>query len=119
MSALPEIFPKGALQSDYSKLYHAVALQIAKDFHPHVEMSEIPAELNSEWLYQEILRMLTEVIEGQGHSLGAILYRVDLSEKMVRPAMHRTEQSNKLAELAAMMLKREAQKVWIRHHYSG
>ncbi len=61
--------------------------------------------------------MLTIIVEQKNQTLGAIIYRVDLSEKLARRTMNTSGHTERLDELTALMLKREAQKVWIRHNY--
>jgi|GEM_PF-1077986 hypothetical protein len=116
---LTPLFPTDDVALDYQSLYKSVAEQIRKDFHPHIEMRAIPFPLSSEWLFNEISRMLGAVIMHQNQNLGAIIYRVDLPEKTTRRTMNSSETGSRLDELAAMILKREAQKVWIRQHYSS
>lgn len=116
MDELP-LFPSDMLQPDYQQLYLAVARQIEKDFYPFVAMQAPPEILTSTWLFLELERMLTEIVERQNQSLAAIVYRVDLTEKMVRRSMHSSSNSERMHELTALVLKREAQKVWIRHNY--
>lgn len=113
------IFPKTGLALDYQHLYRLVYDQIEKDFHPHVTMTLRPETLSSDWLFSEVKRLLNYIIEKQNSALGSIIYRVDLSEKMVKTTMHTTIREDKLDELAAMILRREAQKVWIRQNYSS
>lgn len=117
MSKELHLFPDSALTLDYQVLYKEVAAQISKDFYPHVVMDSPPEILSSDWLFCALKKMLTEVVEKKHQALVAIVYRVDLSEKLVNNTMRQTNQMNRLDELTAMVLKREAQKVWIRRNY--
>jgi hypothetical protein len=115
MSESLTLFPSSELTIDYQKLYLEVCRQVEKDFHPHCEISELPEVLNPEWISAEVSRLLRDIIESKPSVLGPILYRIDLSEKLVRTAMNTAKQHEKLPELTAMVVKREAQKVWLRH----
>ncbi len=117
MSEELDIFPETGLTPDYQQLYKEVAAQLNKDFHPHVRMSTLPEILSSSWLYDEVKKMLTEIVEHKQQALGYIVYRVDLSENLVNRTLKQSDSHNKLDELTAMVLKREAQKVWTRRNY--
>jgi hypothetical protein len=110
-----QIFPGESLLPDYQELYTRVYLQVKKDFHPYVEITSAPEHLSAEWLLDEIRRMLASVIERQPLSLGSIVYRIDLSEKLVRNVMQSSTSRDRLDEISALVLRREAQKVWLRH----
>jgi len=110
-----DIFPESGVHQDFQPLYQSVYAQVKKDFHPYIMIKEAPELLSSQWLYAEIRRMLTEVIEKQNQSLGPIIYRVDLSEKVVNRTMQSAARADKLDELTLLVLRREAQKIWIRN----
>ncbi len=95
-----------------------VVNQLSKDFHPYASLSEGHSDLNAEWIFAEIKRMLSDVIEKESHSLGYIIYRVDIPEKTMRKAIHGLSGDEKLNVLTELILKREAQKVWIRKSFS-
>jgi hypothetical protein len=109
------IFPNELPIESYQSLYQKVCNQIAKDFYPYVEMSDLPEILEASWIKSELQRMLTILVRDQAGALGAVIYRVDLTEKNMRKTMNSSSTNEKLDELAAMILRREAQKVWLRH----
>ncbi len=112
------IFPKEVCPNDFGELYELVVKQLSKDFHPYATIGEVPAMLNAEWIFGEIKRMVSHVIEKENQSLGYIIYRVDIAEKTMRKTMHGLAGDEKLNALTELILKREAQKVWIRKSFS-
>jgi len=112
------IFPKEVNPDDFEELYELVIKQLSKDFHPYASLNEVPSDLNAEWIFSEIKRMLSYVIEKENHSLGYIIYRVDIAEKTMRKTMLGLAGDEKLNALTELILKREAQKVWIRKKFS-
>lgn len=79
-------------------------------------MAKTPEFLTPEWIYAELERMLQEIVARGGADLGAVVYRVDLKETHVRKTMGSSSASNRIKELTSLILKREAQKVWLRKH---
>jgi len=112
------IFPKEIAPENYEELYRMVVDQLSKDFHPYASLENIPQELSAEWIFEEIKRMLSIIIPRESSALGYIIYRVDITEKTMRKAMHGLAGEEKLNALAHLILKREAQKVWIRQQFS-
>jgi hypothetical protein len=118
MNEIAPLFPLAKAGTDLQELYAAVCKQIRKDFHPHVEMAFPEGSLSAEWLLAEIRRMLGEILQQGGSNLGTVIYRVDLKESTTRAAMNNSSTDNRLAELSMLILRREAQKVWLRKHLS-
>jgi hypothetical protein len=116
MNELTVLFPETLPDKDYQDLYRAVCVQLDKDFMPHARLKAITDNISPDWIYNEIHRMLQEIISRGGSELGAVVYRVDLKETLVRKTMHESTSSDRINELANMILKREAQKVWLRKH---
>jgi hypothetical protein len=116
MQELPVLFPETLPAEDFQGLYRAVCDQIEKDFRPHAQMAKTPQVLTPEWIYSELERMLQEIVARGGADLGAVVYRVDLKETHVRKTMGGSSASNRIKELTSLILKREAQKVWLRKH---
>lgn len=114
------IFPEEAVIpiADFKLWFHQVYLQLKKDFHPHIAISESPESLNAEWLFEEVMRMLNEVAQHRNQSLAGIINRVDLSEFQMKKFTYSHHEKDKLHALAKMILRREALKVWIRNNYS-
>ncbi|MFN0030681.1 MAG: hypothetical protein ACKVOR_00830 [Flavobacteriales bacterium] len=115
------LFPEAGLQkqTDFTQLYTQVYHQLKKDFHPHIEIEPIPENLNSEWLEQEVYRMITKAVSERSQSLAGIINRVDLSEYQLRKYVTALDEKKKLTALSKLILKREALKVWIRHNYTS
>ena len=103
----------------YNQLYRLIYEQLKKDFHPHVQMHDAPSELTADWLYIELTVMLSELLKSSGHGLNAVLYRVDIKESILRKAMLEASPEQKLQKLSWLILKREAQKVWIRSNFKN
>lgn len=111
------IFPDHSLPSqDYQKLYTAVYLQLSKDFQPFAKIDEKPELLTAEWLFSATKRMLEYILSEQPSSFGQIIYRIDVSENKARRLMYQSEGS--IDVLAEEVVRREAQKVWLRHTFS-
>ncbi len=116
MNELPVLFPETLPESDYQELYRAVCHQLDKDFRPHAGLNELPKPISPEWIYAEIQRMLHEIVERGGSELGAVIYRVDLKESHVRIMMNENSITERITGLTNLIIKREAQKVWLRKH---
>jgi hypothetical protein len=103
------LFPDGNLpQRSYQELYKNVYQQIMKDFHPFASADVPPSIFTPEYLFGITLKLLQKILEEQPSHFAQILYRVDLTERKAQTAQGSTE---KLAEL---IVRREAQKVWLR-----
>lgn len=108
-----------ALLEDQLDLVRATALQIEKDFLQNG--LELHIAENGSSSVAVLLEKLEEafgwLLERDEQRLLQLLYRIDLGEEALRQAM-RNHQEQPLAHLlAALVLKREAQKVIIRHFY--
>lgn len=114
MSELAEIFSH-LPAADHGPLYAAVVKQLQKDFHPYAEGVSTPEYLNSDSVKDYALALLSHLLNEHPTALGAVLYRVDLGEKSARTAAHDAQGTH---ALALAILKREAQKVWLRHTLS-
>lgn len=103
----------------HSQLYRMVYDQLRKDFHPHIQINEAPEELTASWLYGEVSVMLSDLLKSSGNGLSAVLYRVDIKESILKKAMLEASPEQKLEKLTWLILKREAQKVWIRSNFKS
>jgi hypothetical protein len=101
---------------NYQEMYLAVYEQLQKDFHPYAALQKPTEQLTAQWLYEEVARLTSDLIQSQPASLSAFLYRVDISESQMKRSMSIASPEQKLDQLTWMILKREAQKVWIRRH---
>lgn len=113
------IFPKEVTDKEFAELYEMVVKQLAKDFHPYSTLDSMPQELSAEWIYSEIKRMLSHIVTHENQALGYIIYRVDIPQKTIQSNISNLSGDKKLEKLAELILKREAQKVWIRKNYSS
>jgi hypothetical protein len=113
VSSTELLFPEGNLPAkSYQELYKSVYQQIMKDFHPFASAEVPPAIFTPEYLFGTTLKLLQKILEEQPAHFAQILYRVDLTERKAQTAHGSTE---KLAEL---IVRREAQKVWLRWNFS-
>jgi hypothetical protein len=119
MDEYTEILTHGFPAPDFQNFYREVIKQIDKDFHPYAELAIPEGVITLDWIYTSLNNMVNTIVADQNSVLGAIIYRVDLPEKQVRKAMINKGIQEKPEELTRMILRREAQKVWIRHHFNG
>lgn len=117
MDELSTIFPDNLPNPDYQAYYREVLRQINKDFHPYSMIPEPEGLLSADWIFDHLQKMVEEIVMHQQQVLGAIIYRVDLPEKQVRKSMSGKNSQEKPEELTRQILRREAQKVWIRNQY--
>lgn len=108
-----------AMLEEQLDLVRSTALQIEKDFLQNG--LELHLAENGSSSVAALLAQLEEafgwLLERDEQRLLQLLYRIDLGEEVLRQAM-RNHQDQPLAHLlAGMVLKREAQKVIIRHFY--
>ncbi|MFT4544938.1 MAG: septation ring formation regulator EzrA [Bacteroidia bacterium] len=108
-------------QRNVSLLKDVVA-QINKDF----RLSGFDVEFSGEGdtAYQELSSQLVPVIEymleNQTEKFWNLIYGIDLSETKVKEILFGKEETpNAIGQLTDLILKRQLQKVVIRHFYSG
>jgi hypothetical protein len=106
-----QLFESPLPHLSYAALYQATWDQIIKDFSHFCLPYEIAQPPHPESMLDGIVHML-ESLQGDTLKLNSLFYRVDLSEKKQIP-------NGNMHALAMMILRREAQKVWIRSHYSS
>ncbi len=113
---------------DFSRYERSVALlrdvvaQINKDFRLNGFDVEFSGE--GETAYQELSEQLIPVIEymleHQTETFWNLVYSIDLNEAKVKQILFGQEEvENAIGQLTDLILKRELQKVVIRHFYSG
>lgn len=113
---------------DFSRYERSVALlrdvvaQINKDFRLNGFDVEFSGE--GETAYQELSKQLIPVIEymleHQTETFWNLVYSIDLNEAKVKQILFGQEEvENAIGQLTDLILKRELQKVVIRHFYSG
>jgi len=108
------LFPSDSVELNYQELYESTFEQIKKDFYPHVDLGEMPANLTAEVLKEIVETSLIKLLRESPHSLGAVLYRMDVNEKSTKAAIASSKVEDSTRILAFRILKREAQKVWLR-----
>lgn len=108
------LFPNDSLDLNYRELYESTFEQIKKDFYPHVDLGEMPLNLSAELLKEIVEKSLEKLLREEPHSLGAVLYRMDVNEKATKAAIASSKLEDSTRILAFRILKREAQKVWLR-----
>lgn len=101
-------------------LLKEVVAQINKDF--QLNGLEVEFSGKDEAAYTELTEQIRPVIEylleKQPDRFWNLLYSIDLNENQVKQALFGAE-SNSIAQLTDLILKRELQKVVIRNYYSG
>jgi hypothetical protein len=94
--------------------------QIKKDF--LTNGLEVQLQTSEQPNYQEICAALEDVLnwlfENDSHKLMQLLYRIDLPEAKLNEALGNAMEQAVSETLAALIVKREAQKVIIRQLYS-
>ena len=99
------------------ELLRALLQQLVKDF----AMANIVLPINGEIAYsfEQLQQQIADTLRQQAPSsalLQNVFYRVDLTEKTVRKALQ-GHQGDTLPLMAELIIKRELQKVVIRHWY--
>jgi hypothetical protein len=95
----------------YDALYRATWEQVKKDFAHFCTPPEIDGAPRPDTMHAAIVDML-HLLQGDSLKINSLFYRIDLSEKKQIPG-------GDIQALAMMILRREAQKVWIRANYSA
>ena len=108
-------------QRNVSLLQDVVA-QINKDF--RLSGFDVGFSGEGDAAYQELSSQLVPVIEymleNQTEKFWNLIYGIDLSETKVKEILFGKEETpNAIGQLTDLILKRELQKVVIRHFYSG
>jgi septation ring formation regulator EzrA len=103
-------------------LLQDVVAQINKDF--RLNGFEVEFSGEGETAYQELSEQLIPVIEymleHQTETFWNLVYSIDLNEAKVKRILFGQEEvDNAIGQLTDLILKRELQKVVIRHFYSG
>ncbi|MFT6211872.1 MAG: septation ring formation regulator EzrA [Bacteroidia bacterium] len=103
-------------------LLQDVVAQINKDF--RLNGFEVEFSGEGETAYQELSEQLIPVIEymleHQTETFWNLVYSIDLNEAKVKRILFAQEEvDNAIGQLTDLILKRELQKVVIRHFYSG
>jgi hypothetical protein len=103
-------------------LLQEVVAQINKDF--RLQGFDVEFSGEGETAYHELTDQLKPVIEymleHQAETFWNLVYGIDLSERKVKEILFGNDlQTDAIHELTDLILKRELQKVVIRHYYSG
>lgn len=97
------------------------ALQILKDFSPvHSAFPENFQYLGSEQaLYEGLLPVINQLMQSDKNRLMQIIYRVDISESSLGSAIAGMDAKAAAAQIAVLVLRREAVKVISRRHFGA
>lgn len=119
MDEYSQIFPEqhNLPNPDYQELYKAVLDQVIKDFHPFQLTKDIPTLLHSDFIRIYIAELISEILKTGPSQLSQILYRIDISEKNIKSIPKSLTENERYEVLTDMILRREAQKVWIRKKF--
>lgn len=115
-------------QQDFDRYERSVTLlqevvaQINKDF--RLQGFDVGFSGEGETAYRELSDQLAPVIEymleHQTDTFWNLIYGIDLNENKVKQILFgKAEVENAIGQLTDLILKRELQKVVIRHYYSG
>lgn len=101
------------------ELAEKTILQIKKDFETNGLAIQLAIEQNPS--YPEICTAMEQVLdwlfERDRQKLMQLLYRIDIPEQKLKEALEGNSSSPVVELLAALIVRREAQKVIIRHYY--
>lgn len=105
-------FPEGTSQAH---VLFETAAQLNKDLGGEwIRLEQIPNEADAAWLFKEVQLLVNELFTSDRSKLSQLLYRVDVSEREVKRVMETEEIEHVGDQLAAMLVKREVQKVLFR-----
>lgn len=117
MSDSLSILPQGLPEKDFKEFYKLIFFQIKKDF-SCIPFDQIAPDEDhygyAQALEQYVLRRVHHLLHYHPELLGRILYSVDLPELSTRRKMAEETGESQEVKLAQIILKREAQKVWLR-----
>lgn len=103
-------------------LLQDVVAQINKDFRLNGFEVEFSGEGESAYkeLTDQLIPVIDYMLEHQTETFWNLIYRIDLNETRVKQILFGEEEvTNAIGQLTDLILKRELQKVVIRHFYSG
>lgn len=106
-----QLFQEQSPNISYEALYRSTYAQVRKDFAHFCTPIDLQETPQPEEMLEAIVTMLY-ALQGDSLKMNSLFYRIDLSEKKKIP-------NGDIRSLALMILRREAQKVWIRANYSS
>lgn len=98
----------------HTELYELTFLQIQKDFIPYIEISKPEENLSSSVLFKVVLDAVSKLVSEQPQSLVSVLYRIDLHESRLRREQQNIGPEEMVSFISEKILRKEAQKVWLR-----
>jgi hypothetical protein len=102
----------------HAELFELTFLQIQKDFIPYVQVERPEQTLDGETLYLLVKNTITQVLSEQPQNFVPILYRIDLSEKDIKKDQRNISPAEMVSFISQKILRKEAQKVWLRKSLS-
>jgi hypothetical protein len=102
----------------HAELFELTFLQIQKDFIPYVQVERPEQTLDGETLYILVKNTITQVLSEQPQNFVPILYRIDLSEKDIKKDQRNISPAEMVSFISQKILRKEAQKVWLRKSLS-
>ena len=110
--------------SDYQnkvEIIQETAEQIIKDFGIFgLQLTfEGKAENAYQQLFEQILPHITTLAKTNKQKLMGIIYRIDISDRQLKNALENATHSTFEETITHLILKRELQKVVIRHHFKN
>lgn len=112
------------LQPYYNRqdLLEKVVAQIQKDFdwfNLEIKFANNPELSAYQELYQQILPLIDEMLNDDYIKLMSILYRIDIDEDFLNRKLKETPNADTDEVITDLIIKRELQKVIIKHIYSS
>jgi hypothetical protein len=104
---------------DNAALIKKAAKQVAKDFAEFSIEIEIPEKLEMVYdeLFDQVLQIITELLNKPNSILQSLLYRVDLHEKDMKTAFSAKTQQTRAIIITELILNRAMQKVMLREYF--
>jgi|AVFP01.1.fsa_nt_gi hypothetical protein len=113
---LPESYEKLIDEAWKEMLYAALVRQINKDFKFANIDDEFPGNITPEELFNQFHRLVRHLMEFEFDKYLNLLYIIDVSESKIRE-IPEADLGLLSQKVSFLMLQREWQKVWIRHHF--
>ncbi|MFW5656456.1 MAG: hypothetical protein ACOC0C_02465 [Bacteroidota bacterium] len=103
------------------KFVEMAARQVVKDFATCGMAIEFPSDIIFAYdqLFDQVLDIISELLNENEEKLRALLYRIDLSEKNMKQATLAASDQTRGIIIAELILEREMQKVLIRNYFSN
>lgn len=99
-------------------LYNALIIQLNKDFQLSNIQESFPTTITPDSLKRELSNIIHQLIITDFDLFLNLLYRIDLSESKVKKSSSQNTEAY-VEHVCFVILKREWQKVWLKHNYNS